>query len=272
MMKKKYQKKNDIRRLYKDLAWTWPIISPPKDYIKESEKLKDIILTYSKIPVKTLLNLGCGGGHVDWVLKKYFEITGIDISRDMLRLAKKLNPHVTYLYGDMRKVRLKKHFDAVLIHDSINYIQTKKDLRSAFRTGFVHLKPGAVLITFAEEYGLIEQNKIRFSTHKKDNVEITFIEHYHDPDRRDTTFEGTFIYFIRKNKKLKIYTDRHLGGVFDLETWIKTLRNIGFAVKMLKQKIPEISQQQPIVTFVCRKPLRNRQRRKYRHYLLTSPG
>ncbi len=140
----------DQRRLYGDLAWTWPIISPPEDYTKESEHSAKIIREHSKIGVKTLLNLGCGGGHNDHTLKKHFEVTGVDVSRVMINLAKKLNPEVSYLIGDMRTVRLKKAYDAVTIFDSINYMLTEDELHSAFTTAFIHLRPGGVLLTYQE--------------------------------------------------------------------------------------------------------------------------
>ncbi len=249
------RKPNDVRRLYKDLAWTWPIISPPEEYSEESERIKDVILKYSRIPVKTLLNLGCGGGHVDSVLKKYFKITGTDISRNMLKLAKKLNPEVTYLQGDMRSLKLNKRFDAVLIHDSINYMLTKRDLHASFKTGFVHLKPGGVLYTTPEEYDKIEQNKVHFTVHKKSNTEITFIEHNYDPNLRDTTYECTFIYLIRRNKKLQIATDRHLAGIFPLNTWLETLREVGFTVKKLHYEHSQLPKGKQIPELVCLKPL-----------------
>lgn len=250
------KKKKDIRRLYNDLAWTWPIISPPEDYIKEGKRYKELIIKYSKIPVLTLLNLGCGGGHVDWVLKKYFSITGIDISTNMLKLAKKLNPKVIYKKGDMRNTRLKKLFDAVLIHDSINYMLTKKDLLSVFKTAFQHLKPGGMLLTFAEEYHRIEQHKVSCSTHRKDDTEITFIEHYYDPDQKDTTFECTFIYLIRDKKKLTVKTDRHLCGLFEIHVWRKLLKQCGFAVKKQVHIYNNGGEKKSIVEFICHKPLR----------------
>ena len=224
-------KPTDIRRLYGDLAWTWPIISPPADYIEEGERYRNLISQHSRIPVSTLLNLGCGGGHVDWVLKKSFSITGVDISPHMLKLAKKLNPKVIYKKGDMRSVRLKTLFDAVLIHDSVNYMLTENDLSSVFRTAYEHLKPGGMLLTFAEECNKIKQHSLSSSTHKKGDVEITFIEHYYDPDPTDTTFECTFIYLIRKKKKLTVKTDRHLCGLFKATTWLRSLKQCGFETK-----------------------------------------
>ena len=32
-------------RLYGDLAWTWPIISPPEDYAEEAEEAISLIQT-----------------------------------------------------------------------------------------------------------------------------------------------------------------------------------------------------------------------------------
>lgn len=241
-------------RLYRDLAWTWPIISPPKDYIEESERIKRLIRKHTKIPVKTLLNLGCGGGHVDWVLKKYFTITGVDISPNMLKNARKLNPQVKYLKGDMRNVRLRREFDAVLIHDSINYMLTRKDLKAVFKTAYLHLKPGGVVYTCVEEHNKIQQNKTKFSVNKKGNTEITFIENYYDADPRDTMYESTFIYLIRKNRKLRVHTDRHLCGIFKLKTWFSVIREVGFKLKRQRFIHSTIPKTRDMPELICLKP------------------
>ncbi|MEW6041498.1 MAG: class I SAM-dependent methyltransferase, partial [Elusimicrobiota bacterium] len=114
--------KNNEKRLYHDLAWTWPIISPLEHYIEETEFFSNVIREHSKIPGKTMLHLGCGGGHNDYTLKKYFQVTGVDVSPEILELAKKLNPEVNYICEDMRTVQLGYSFDAVVAIDSIAYI------------------------------------------------------------------------------------------------------------------------------------------------------
>ena len=173
----KTSSRKDERRLYGDLAWTWPIISPVGNYIEETELFSKLIKEHSKIEVKTLLHLGCGGGHNDYTFKKYFKVTSLDISEDMLSLAKKLNPEVNYKYGDMRTIRLEEKFDAVTILDSINYIKTVEDLQRTFITTYEHLKPGGVFLTFVEQItGQFKQNNTTYSTHSNGDVEITFIE------------------------------------------------------------------------------------------------
>ncbi|MFQ5837439.1 MAG: class I SAM-dependent methyltransferase [Thermoplasmata archaeon] len=222
----------DQRRLYDDLAWLWPIISPPEDYIEESEEFCGIIREHSRIEVKTLLHLGCGGGHNDHTLKRNFEVTGIDTSEAMLALARRLNPEVTYRLGDMRNVRLGEMFDAVTVLDSISYMLTGEDLRAVFETAFAHLRPGGVLLTYVEESPeRFEQNRIRCTTHAQGGSEVVFIENVYDPDPSDTTYETTFVYLIRQEGRLEIETDHHLCGVFGLKTWLDLLRGAGFEVE-----------------------------------------
>ena len=221
-------------RMYKDLAWTWPIISPPEDYADEAAQFRKAILDHSTIPVKTLLDIGCGGGHIDFHLKKEFEITGIDLNDGMLENARKLNPHVSYLQGDMRDLDLDEQFDTVIIADSILYMQNEEELKAAFETARKHLKPGGVFVTYAEEWkGKEKQTRTYLHTREKGDFEITFIEDYYDPDTEDTTFECTFVYLIREKGKLRIELDRHVCGIFPLKTWSETLEQAGFKVSQM---------------------------------------
>jgi len=245
----------DEQRLYSDLAWTWPIISPVEDYIEETELFSKLIREHSKIEVKTLLHLGCGGGHNDYTFKKHFKVISVDISEDMLTLAKKLNPEVNYQYGDMRTIRLEERFDAVTILDSINYIRTVEALQKTFITAYEHLKPGGVFLTFVEKIaGQFKQNDTNYSTHTKDNIEITFIENYYDPEASDTSYETTFIYLIRVGGKLEVHTDQHLCGIFKLETWLELLKATGFEVEQVKFTHSTFTEGESYPMLICIKP------------------
>jgi len=113
---------------YTELAWTEPIITPPSEHAKETELFSNIIKEHSKIEVSTLLQLGCGAGGNDYTFKNYFDITGLDISENMLEITKQLKPEVNYHYGDMRKTELGECFDSVSAPDSIGYMTTEEDL------------------------------------------------------------------------------------------------------------------------------------------------
>ena len=94
--------------------------------------------------LKTLLELGSGGGNNASHLKKYFEMALIDISPKMIKVSKKLNPECEHIIGDMRDIRLGRVFNGVFIHDAIMYMLTIYDLKRALETAFVHCKRGAV--------------------------------------------------------------------------------------------------------------------------------
>jgi SAM-dependent methyltransferase len=245
---------SDERRLYGDLAWTWPIISPPEDYVSESEYFAGVIRDHASISTRSLLHLGCGGGHNDYTLKLHFDVTGVDISPEMLGLARRLNPGVTYHEGDMRSVRLERSFDAVAILDSVNYMLTEDDLRAAFETAHVHLRPGGVLLTYVEQTRQsFRQNRTTSYSRTKGDVEITFIENYYDRDPADTTYESILVYLIRERGDLRIETDRHLAGIFPLNLWYENLRMAGFEISQLTLEEPE-DRGGSIPLLVCIKP------------------
>ena len=247
---------NDQRRLYGDLAWLWPILSSPEEYVEETELFSKTIKTNSKIEARTLLHLGCGGGYNDYTFKKYFKVTGVDISEEMLNLAKNLNPDVIYHKGDMRSIRLEECFDAVSIPDSINYMITTEELRSAFMTAYEHLKPGGVFLTIVQEVvEKFKQNRTESTFHSQSDIEVVFIENSYDPDPTDTSYESTFIYVIRRKGELEIHTDRHLGGIFKMETCHELLKEVGFKVKQMKFEHSTFTKGEYLPMLVCIKPL-----------------
>lgn len=222
-------------RLYHDLSWLWPIISPPEDYVDESERFTQLIRQSAGGVPTSLLHLGCGGGHNDHIFLRHFQVTGVDISGPMLDLARRLNPRAEYLQGDIRSVRLGKSFSAVAALDAINYMLSEDDLRAVFATAYGHLSPGGVFLTYAEETReRFQQNKTAGSSHASPDLEVTFVENLYDPNPGDTTYEATFLYLIRRKGILTIETDTNVCGVFPLDTWIKLLFEAGFEVKQFE--------------------------------------
>ncbi len=245
----------DRRRLYGDLAWTWPIISPPEDYVSESETFAGLIWAHGRGEIKTLLNLGSGGGHNDWTLKHHFAVTGIDRSPEMRGLARRLNPELEYIAGDMRDIRLGRQFDAVVCFDSIDYMLDEADLTAAFTTAFEHLRPGGVFLTYAEvtRERFIE-GRVRATRHIGDGgAEIVFVEHDHDPDPTDSTIETDYVYLIRQRDRLRVEADRHLGGIFSEARWTEMLEEVGFEAQAL-EVTDWAETEEEIPTFIGIKP------------------
>lgn len=243
----------DRHRLYSDLAWTWPIISPPAEYAEEAREFWRFLRMGAAGRVRKVLHLGCGGGHVDSHLKRHVQITGVDLSSSMLRLARRLNPEVTYRRGDMRSARLGRTFDGVLISDAVAYMRSPQDLARAFGTAYRHLRPGGSFVTYAEHVkDRFEQNGTGTIRGRGGDVEVTFVENRYDPDLRDTTFEATFVYLIRRHGRLTVETDRHILGLFPHTTWLRTLAQVGFQVRHAGPD--PATPKDPMSWFVGRKP------------------
>jgi SAM-dependent methyltransferase len=218
-------------RLYKDLAWLWPLWEGLEIYKKESNQIARLIRKHSKIKARTLLDVGCGGGKNASHLKKHFQVTGIDISKQMLRNARKLNPECKFVVADMRDFDLKQKFDSVFINDAHNYMTTQRDLLRTFKMAYKHLKPGGVMVVHPDQTReTFTQNQTHTWRSKRGDMDITFVENNYDPNPRDNTFESTFLFLIRKKGKLRIEHDFHVGGLFKLNVWRKLLKQVGFKV------------------------------------------
>jgi SAM-dependent methyltransferase len=242
-------------RLYSDLAWIWPLWVGVEGYKAECEEAAELIAKYSLIEARTILDIGCGGGMCAYNLKRHFKVTGVDISKEMLEGARKLNPDCEFLKADMRSFDLGRMFDAVFFSGSIGYMQTRDELRAAFESAGRHLKPGGVIVTRAENTKeSFVQNKTYVSHAGDKDVDVTIIENYYDPDPADETFEGTMVFLIREAGKLRIEHDRHVVGIFPLKVWREVLTDLGFEI--FEQVRPHGEDgSRPLQTFVCRKPL-----------------
>ena len=153
-----------------------------KDYVGEANYIHRLIQRF--LPdAQQVLNLGCGTGSHDFILAEHgYEITGVDISEEMLSVASSRaagNPPrggaVEFLHGDIREVRLDKNFDVVLsLFHVISYQTRNEDLSAAFETVKQHLKPGGLFL-FDCWYGpavLSERPEVRVKRLADDEIEV----------------------------------------------------------------------------------------------------
>lgn len=230
--------------LYADLAWLWPVLSPPDGYASEAASLVRHYARLRRGPRgqrPTLLDLGAGGGHVIANLAPRFDCTAVDRSRAMLRQCARLVPEAERVVGDLRRVRLERRYDAVLLHDAADYLLNKADIRAALRTAAAHLDPGGVLFVaptytredfadgeFAEDGAVTANARIQYSSL------------VHDPNPNDTRYELVLVYMIHEldKRKVRVIEDRHQCGLFQRSEWLEAFDAAGFAMKLVKDDNP----------------------------------
>ena len=62
-------------------------------------------------------------------------------------------------------------------------------------------------------------------------TELTQVEYTADLDSSDTTIEITFVFFIKRNKELRVEVGSHTTGLFPIATWESLLSKSGFEVE-----------------------------------------
>lgn len=94
-----------------------------------------------------LLELGCGTGNNLYPLRNKFNLTGIDISGQMLKIARKKIPEAQLLQSDIRDFSFDKKFDvAICLYDTINHLTLFSDWKRVFRCVHMNLKDSGLFI------------------------------------------------------------------------------------------------------------------------------
>lgn len=205
---------------YNDLAWTEDWLANPEEYKDEVMVYIDLIKLNSSSPPMTLLHLGCGAGGHDTFFKQHFTITGVDLSKGMLKKARIRHPDIEYIEGDMKTIQLNRQFDVVTIPDSIDYMVSEDDLFQAITNAVFHLKIGGILLVVAKMQETFHNNNFAY-TGEKEDVSVTLLENNYINTFKPNTYEATFMYLIRKQGQLSIHTENQILGLFSQATWEK---------------------------------------------------
>lgn len=241
-------------KLYNELAWTWEILVSQEDFASEANFIKRMAKEYKKADGCELLDVGCGAGHHDLLLKEQFKVSGVDGSEKMIELARRRNPELEYHQGDMRTFKLNRNFDVVVAMDMIMYNLTYSDLQKTLTNLSGHLKVGGILLFYIENWKeRFEQNKTRFKRHRKGDVEIVLVENDYDPDPDDTEFECHLVFLIRKQGKFEMEVDKHRMGLFELKKVLEILDDLDLKVRLFELDFSGAKYQKEGPIFVCQK-------------------
>lgn len=123
-----------------------------KDYVGECKLIEHVIKNYSRIKVKSILDLGCGtGSHAIQLASDGYDVTGVDRSSEMLNVAisKSIHRDTTcdFLQSDIRHFNDTLKYDAVIMMFAVlGYQYSNEDVIAALKTVSRHLKKGGVFI------------------------------------------------------------------------------------------------------------------------------
>lgn len=156
----------------------------------------------------------------------------------------------------MRSIRLGRLFDRVFIHDAINYMTTREDLRRAMETAYVHCRPGGAAL-FVPDF--LREN-FRPGTdhggHDGEGRAMRYLEWTWDPDPADTTYTVEYAYLLREaDGRVRVEQDQHTLGLFGREEWLELLRETGFHPRVVPFEHSELEPGSHEVFVAVRPPL-----------------
>lgn len=226
--------------LYKKFAGYYDKIYEKVDYVKEAEFIKWTVKTHKQNDGKKLLDVACGTGTHASILVKDFQVLGVDISENMMEIARKKVPDAQFIHGDMKKLDLREKFDVVTcmfsaIHYNISYMELETTLQNFYN----HLNDGGVVIF---DFGLNQNNWIEglvsVDTVVEGDLKIARICQSNS-DIIDSNlesdcfvFNANFVFLVNENGKVDFDIDQHKLGIFDMEKTVEIIKKIGFEINI----------------------------------------
>lgn len=182
---------------------------------------------------KSLLDVACGTGDLTILLADKFNVTGTDLSEEMLKIAaekaNKANKEIPFVQSNMMDLYEFGQFDVITcFDDSICYLKDEDELAIAFNQAYQHLNQGGKYLFDA--HSLYQMNEVfpgyMFNHRTEDSAFMwnSFEGEYPN----SIEHELTFFNWDEKIKGYTVKTELHKERTYPTETFVAILKDIGF--------------------------------------------
>jgi ubiquinone/menaquinone biosynthesis C-methylase UbiE len=215
--------------VYEKVAQYYDAIYHFKDYVAASRKLHTLIQHH--VPnARTLLDVACGTGKCLEHLQVHYQTHGIDLSPEMLDIARHRCPNVTFEVADMANFGLGRRFDVVTcLFSSIGLVKTADRLLSAVAAMSQHLNPGGILIVepwFSPDSYWVDRLVANFVD--EPNLKVAWM---YKSEREGLVSVMNIHYLVATSTGIEYFTERHESGLFTHEQYVDAFRNAGLRVE-----------------------------------------
>jgi len=136
-----------------EYAGVYDALYGDKDYPSECDLIERCFREAS-LPVRTILDLGCGTGrHAAILAERGYQVVGVDRSTPMIHAARRraqISPaasRMEFHVADLRGFRIERKFDAILMMFAVlSYQVDDDDLRQALHVVRAHLQTGGLYL------------------------------------------------------------------------------------------------------------------------------
>ena len=239
----------------KELAKYYDAMRTHRDYSKEA-RFADSLIRKHYPGAERVLDLCCGTGeHAINMTKLGYEVTGIDLSQDMLTIgtkkAEKLELSVNFSYGDVNELKIKEKFRAAYcLGYTLLYMTTHRAAMNFFNAVNKALDPGGIFIVdFINGWSIEKEWHKDKATYRFDDATI-FLSEQATLDRKNRLKHVEFQYLIDNHngqvktvfaeEDLRIYFEDEVGLLLS-SCGFETIRSYGdHELEKDTQDVPEI--------------------------------
>lgn len=202
------------------------------NYKKDVNKIIDVFNTYNSSDSNKLLDIACGtGGHASF-LKNTFDVTGIDLSDAMLKIAKTKFSDISFVKADMFDFNLPLKFDIIVnLYGSIGYAKDYNQLLKGLQLINKHLKKGGIFIL--TPWSTKETFKSGLFTDTKTQGNINYSRMESINLLNDGKINIDMHHLIGKNNNINYYHNTMSISLFSETEYVKAIKKAG--LKILKR-------------------------------------
>ncbi|MFB6242208.1 MAG: class I SAM-dependent methyltransferase [Candidatus Nanosalina sp.] len=178
-----------------------------------------------------VLDLACGTGIVAELMDEDYNVTGADISRDMLEVAKEKNLNSEFVQADMTDLPFYEEFDAVLMYGQpLSHITDRSKVQQAAESIYQSLKSDGFLVTdfFTPDTGEVDELG-RVETRFDDNHRIAQTWNFSNYDSERNTWDARSTFWIERYNMMTNLEDRRQLRGYSMDEMREILSDAGFS-------------------------------------------
>lgn len=132
----------------RDYAAIYDSLYKEQNFVSEAKAVAELAGEVVQKPSRMdLLDLGCGTGNHSQYFKENFNVTGVDLSEEMLALARRKVPEVKFQQGNARTFCLGVEFDVVTMMSAVlGYQHTNQEILATLSNVRSHLRTGGMFV------------------------------------------------------------------------------------------------------------------------------
>lgn len=228
---------------YEELAGHYDRIYHDKPYEQEARRVLDRLEALGASAGDRLLDVGCGtGNHVQHFVDS-FEVTGVDVSEEMLALARERVPEARLVQGDVTSLDLGETFDAATcLFGVIGYVETWAMLDRAVSNLAAHLEPGAPFVVESwippERFEAIE-GEPTVRTYEGENVTLARIGVPRAGEDETARLDIEWL-IARPGKPIQRHSETQHMGVFEVERTLEIFDKHGLEASFEPEGLTEL--------------------------------